>query len=157
MNEAYGNTLFCEDIRQEVMNKLSLIGVLGHEIIFLAPFPQTLPKLGFHMDVRFPVEKPVNDVRLLIYFPGDAEDAPTINQVLPWKSGEPSTEPLPFPDAARSFAFIQHFVLSSVLIKQEGYIRVRIVHDEKRIRIGALKVSQAPPESQAAPTAPEMP
>jgi hypothetical protein len=149
MSEAFGITVFCDDIRREVDNKTSLIGVYGDELVLFTPPPIVLPKLGFHIDVRFPTDNIVDEnVNLLVYFPGDAEDAPRINEVIPWKSGEPPTEPPPFPDAVPAFHFLQYHVLSPVEIHTEGFIRVRLLYSGHRIRVGALKVVYKPPGSE---------
>jgi hypothetical protein len=140
MSDPFGLTLFCDDIRREVNNKISLIGVYSAELVVFSPFPVSLPKLGFHIDVRFTAEQPVMDeVTLLIYLPGDVDSAPTINQVIPWKHHSQTDEELP-PDVISVSNFLYSFVLSPIILKQAGFIRVRILHGEQRIRVGALEV-----------------
>lgn len=44
MTGAHMVALFCDDVRNEVGNKLSLMGVYGQDLL-LREFPTTLPKL----------------------------------------------------------------------------------------------------------------
>jgi hypothetical protein len=149
MKEAHGITIFCDDIRRERDNKTSLIGVYGDELILFTPPPVVLPKLGFHIDARFPIDNVIDeDVNLVIYFPGDPEEAPRINEKIPWKSGEPPAK-IPFPDAVPAFHFLKYYVLSPVEIREVGHIRVRLLYSGHRIRVGALHVVYQSPKAEA--------
>jgi hypothetical protein len=148
MSEPFGITIFCDDIRREADNKTSLIGVYGDELILFTPPPVVLPKLGFHIDARFPIDNVIDeDVNMVIYFPGDPEDTPRINEKISWKSGQPPAE-IPFPDAVPAFHFLKYYVLSPVEIREEGYIRVRLVYSNRRIRVGALRVLHQLPKAE---------
>lgn len=52
---------FCDDIRQEVGNKLSYLGVYGPNLI-VPSFPTTLLKLCAALSVRVPAESPPKQV-----------------------------------------------------------------------------------------------
>jgi hypothetical protein len=60
--ERFATTLFCDDVRQEVGNKVSLMGCYGHEL-FVEKFPIALPKLCGHVRVVTPIERPFLTVR----------------------------------------------------------------------------------------------
>ncbi|MET4160496.1 hypothetical protein ABIE61_000310 [Marinobacterium sp. MBR-111] len=52
--------LFCDDIRQEISGKVSLIGMYGTHM-YVPVMPIKLPKLCVHFSLRFPlVHKPVD-------------------------------------------------------------------------------------------------
>jgi hypothetical protein len=48
---------FCDDVRQEIGNKFSLMGCYGTDL-YVPAFPFTLPKLCAFVHVRTPRERP---------------------------------------------------------------------------------------------------
>lgn len=72
---------FCDDIRQEIGNKVSLMGCYGHSMV-VGTLPVVLPKLCAHVKVYTPINRPFArlSVRLLreeellgeMQFPPDA-------------------------------------------------------------------------------------
>src|SRR5260221_12989855 len=79
MIEPTGFTIFCDDIREEVNGKVSLIGCYGADLRILGnQFPILLPKLGFHITVRVPSDGPNLPLKIMIYFPGQPDDQPVL-------------------------------------------------------------------------------
>lgn len=58
---------YCDDIRQEVGSKISLIGCYGSELHIGAPLPVVLPKLCTFVRARTPLERPFKAGVLRIY------------------------------------------------------------------------------------------
>ena len=143
--EPFGTTVFCDDIRFETFNKISLVGIYGPELIHFSKFPLWLPKFGIYISVRFPGNYKIDGAKFLMYFPGDPEDAPTSTIDLPWKTDgiSPMPDPKDFPDLINVYGFNQHFIFSPITIKQAGYIRIRILEGTNRIKIGVLKLREA--------------
>jgi hypothetical protein len=54
---------FCDDVRQEIGNKFSLMGCYGSDL-FVPAFPITLPKLCVFVHVRTPREHPFERLTL---------------------------------------------------------------------------------------------
>jgi hypothetical protein len=150
--QSYGMTIFCDDIREELSGKISLIGVYGGDLVVNAPFPLWLPKICFLINAFFNPELTIKSPQLIIYFPGDAEDAPTVHADLPWNA-EPVTGDPAFPDAQPSINFRAQLIMGAVSLREEGYIRVRITHKNERIRVGALKLISRPANETASQTA----
>jgi len=150
MIEPTGFTIFCDDIREEVNGKLSLIGCYGADLrIFGSPLPILLPKLGFHITIRLPTDGPNLPLKIMIYLPGQPDDQPalTADATIPDELiAEHKSQPRdPKWDALIGSEPVfrgvrQHFVLSPVAIIEEGLIRVRLLYGDTRIRAGALKV-----------------
>jgi hypothetical protein len=46
MKEPYGVTIFCDDVRDELFNKKTLIGVYTGELLIGGEFPALLPTFG---------------------------------------------------------------------------------------------------------------
>jgi hypothetical protein len=58
-------TIFCDDIRQEIGGKLSLIGIYSGAL-FVPAFPATLPKLCLLVKVLTPADDPLRVLKLRI-------------------------------------------------------------------------------------------
>lgn len=57
---------YCDDVRQEIGNKISLIGCYGSDILISA-FPTFLPKLCVVVKVRTPVDQPFDKGVVRLY------------------------------------------------------------------------------------------
>jgi hypothetical protein len=158
--DPYGIAIFCDDIREETGGKISLVGCYGPDMRFEGvPFPLVYPKIGIYVTARLPFSA-TPPIRILVYFPGDSEEAPTMTVDMPLPE-EFKTEPdiVRYPpdplmprDSKRQHGFRRHFVLSPVIIAQEGFIRVRMMYGDQRIPLGALRIRNVP-ASEAAPAA----
>ena len=61
----YVHTIWCDDIRQEVGNKISFMGVFAGDIL-LPAVPAALPRLGVHTWVVSPIDKPIESLQLQV-------------------------------------------------------------------------------------------
>ena len=52
--EAYGITVFCDDIRHEINGKMTLVGCYSSELNFSGPAPGVLPTFSALVSLRFP-------------------------------------------------------------------------------------------------------
>lgn len=68
MSNSFGVSIFCDDIRYEQGNKVSLMGCYGPELHVHTPLPVVLPKLGVLVQARFPIG-PLPDIHASIYMP----------------------------------------------------------------------------------------
>jgi len=50
--------IFCDDIRQEVGNKLSILGIYEGDIVFSVPPPAALPKFGIIVWLQTDIDNP---------------------------------------------------------------------------------------------------
>lgn len=53
-DEAYGITVFCDDIRHEINGKMTLVGCYASELNFSGPPPGVLPTFAALVHLRFP-------------------------------------------------------------------------------------------------------
>ena len=146
-----GNTIFCDDIRQEVAGKISVMGIYGAELNVFSSFPTVLPKLCLVVMARFPLEQTITNPKLQIYLPEDDETPSILLELPDWPVTKEQTEQkseLPFPDALQLNSRFSFHTLSPFFIRQEGWLRVRVLTDEGRLKVGALKIKSTPnPES----------
>jgi hypothetical protein len=144
--EPYGTALFCDDVRYEVNGKISLIGIYGPDLVVLGDLPTILPRFWISMFAYFPPDRSVRDVKMLVYLPGDPEDGPSIKLDLPWSLEPQLDKKPPYADALASLYLRHQTGLTMVQLKEEGYIRVRLVHGKQRIRAGALRIRRQDPD-----------
>ena len=145
LNLPFGYTIFCDDLRQEVGNKVSLMGIYNGVMVLgsaEAPvtFPTMLPKIALSINLT---EKPSDvpkELEIRVYLPGDTDEEPTQKIVIPigeeLKSrglGKSESD-----DAVVQFG--ANMVISPFHIKEPGSIKVRAFRDGKALRMGALKV-----------------
>jgi hypothetical protein len=139
MNKPDGYTIFCDDIRQEVGNKCSLMGVYGPEMYLSQPFPSGLPRMGFHVVFKEDLAAPLKDMTLCIFLPGDPDSTPTYRADIERSSMkiEPS-DLTPGPSTWRLMSL--NVILTPVALKQEGRIKVRMLIGDDVVKLGALGV-----------------
>jgi hypothetical protein len=132
--EPHGQTIFCDDIRQEVGNKFSLMGVFQGDMLVNAPFPAALPRLGLYITYTEALNEPLTNMTLIVYVPGDTEDKPSFTIPIEWPEDAADT-----PDNKIRQIKMQ-FVLTPIVFKEPGRIRVRMDKRGTVVKLGSLKV-----------------
>ncbi len=136
----FAHAVYCDDVRQEVGNKISLIGVY-HGKLFLPQFPVVLPKLGIALWVRTPATKPFRKLgfRVLI---GDNQlvNVPVDQSIVDsYLSMEPTTDP------EKISMFHTSLIMSPVPLDGPTTIRVRVDTEDEELKAGALEIELAAP------------
>jgi hypothetical protein len=160
---AFGHVTFCDDIRLEQGGKVTLVGVYPNSMFVHGQFPFQLPKFGMLVSYSQRLDAPRGPVELQIFLPGDPDDAPTI------KGDLAMDDVVGDPDLAKRFerpglpavkyAHVgMHIVSAPMILKSEGQIRVVAIREGGEIRLGSLRVMQAPDATGAAsePSAPSV-
>ncbi len=131
-----GNVIFCDDIRFEANGKTIFIGVYTGEIIILGSAPATLP--SFAVMINY-LERPGDldgPVLAKLLGPGDEELACLS---IPVDQARLNFNP-EFKEEDNLILLQMNVTLHNVLIKQEGFIRLRIFCGDTEIRMGSLRV-----------------
>lgn len=142
-----GFVTFCDDIRQEVGGKITLVGCYIGEMTVHGQAPATLAKLGLQAKLVLPAETAPRKIDVRVDFvPGDktlfeatldipeGEHQKALDRVEPDGTGD---EP--------QFVLVQHTILSPLEITGEGRIRVRAVVDGETVKLGSLRIRFNPP------------
>jgi hypothetical protein len=152
-----GHTVFCDDIRVEVGGKLSLIGVYQAVMFVQGEFPITLPKFGLAVRYTEKIGACSDEVKLRVFLPGDAEDAPTIDGIIPVEEirqsaaeerlvsvvgNEGNLPPVEYIHVGSNILF------SPLVLKQPGLIRVRAFCGDNEIKLGNLGIRKTPPGTE---------
>ncbi|MCM2289225.1 MAG: hypothetical protein NDI67_09380 [Sulfuritalea sp.] len=139
--ERFVHAVFCDDIRQEMGGKVSLMGCFQGDL--LVPFlPVALPKLCVFVTVSTPVKRPLKSLKIRIM----QDDAELASLDVP----EGAT-PVPIvEDGVTRFLANAAMVFSPFAISAPTAIRVLVVTEEGEI-IGPRLRIKAMPEQAAVP------
>ena len=140
--EPFMMAIFCDDVRQEVGNKLSYLGIYGPNLIVPA-FPTTLIKLCCVLTVRLPADAPPKSVifRLLrddeVVFEANLTppDGAVETDALAGASGDSA--------ASRCLNITTIAQLVSFQIPKQTPLKARALVDGKELRGGALELQSA--------------
>jgi hypothetical protein len=156
--DAFGSTIFCDDIRTEVDGKYSFIGVYPGGLR-VPTFPTVLPKFG--IGVSFWQRRSAFRVQLSfrVYFPGDEDEKPSVEAKLE-AEGTPEELASSIPEGpAANEGFIvmrANIILTGMLLKAPGALKSRVLRDGVLVPIGSLPIqdsSKPTPEGSALNTA----
>lgn len=146
--EPYGITIFCDDIRSEILGKTTIIGIYGHELLLFSDFPAALPKLGMFVQLRFEPEA-ISSLKIMVYASWIDGNVPIFTKDFPPLSEEVAKAPLETDDKdiAPTMSINFPIILSPVLLPSEGRIKVRVEINGRIVKAGTLKItkSAAPP------------
>ncbi len=144
-SEAYGTTVFCDDIRYETNGKLTLIGCYTGEMNFSGPAPGLLPNFGALVNLRVPINVEINTIKLCVYL----ELASSRDEIFSTeieitdeqrKSAFAGTENERPEDKVLSMTFPLHW--SPLPVNEKGRIKVRAYLDNDiEVRLGTLKMN----------------
>lgn len=129
--------VFCDDIRDEVSGKKSLIGCYG-PVMEVGAFPASLSKLCIHSIIQTPGDKPFREVKLVVLRDDDvlAEGDIPIQMQVPGST-------------ASMLRMDVEFVFSPVQIEKACTFRVRAFLDGQETRGLALEVREMSASNQS--------
>lgn len=128
---------FCDDIRQEVGNKYSLIGCYGNEMI-VDNIPAVLPKLCAHIRVITPSDRPLAQltIRAILNDETLAEiEMPVTNMIDDFKKKASES------DLGR-MTFLAMIVLSPLSVAEPGKIQIEAETEDGIIHGSFLKIRE---------------
>jgi hypothetical protein len=131
----HGTTIFCDDIRFEVGNKVTFVGVYGTDL-FVRDFPITLPKLCLAVKLVAPYESAYSQVEIKVFKDDEviAQGAISNSDDLSAQDREPN-----------SVQFIgATFFLVPLVLDGPCQIKVR-AYDQfgDEVRMGAIRISSS--------------
>jgi hypothetical protein len=136
-------TLFCDDIRQEVGGKLSFIGAYSG-VLFVVGFPVTLPRLCLFVKVVTPAADPLRTLTLRVLRDEEILQEITADEeqlAVACDSVEDMTQE-ELDDRVLTANFV--LVFSPIQFHGPGTLRVRVQTENGEMRGIALKIAQAP-------------
>lgn len=124
---------FCDDIRQEVGNKLSLIGCYGSELL-VEKLPAILPKLCVQAHLSTPLDQPFERATLRAYINGD------ILAELEFPVAAVNARPRADDPTATRMNFTAIMALSPFIFDKEGVVRIEAETESGIVKGGRLRL-----------------
>jgi hypothetical protein len=134
-----GFATFCDDIRDEVGGKYSVIGCYRSNLVTVNPFPLTLPKLGIIVTWLQTLDEAPLPVTLNLYLPGDEAEPSVTGEMDLTQMGPPP--PSDLTDDARYLQAQLRIMLSPVNLKEAGHIRITAKRDGKTVSISRFEIT----------------
>lgn len=147
----YGYAIFCDDIRQEIGGKYSIMGIYSKMILLhQTTYPVTLSRLGVAAALIESIDQLPKVVDIQAFLPGAADDSPTQQfaiQISDLKREADKFEATPeknkFLTAHINFAF------APITFREDGPLRIIAVRDGEPFQLGKIHVKLAPPPPEA--------
>ena len=136
----FAYSIFCDDIRNELNGKISLMGVFG-SLMYLPEFPAVLPKLCAVLTASTPTDKPFKTVS----FKGTMDENVIFEIALDSNQMEQMRQQSGgLIDDPKGFEAKAMVVLSPLHLETPTKIKISIVADGEEIDCGGLQISKAP-------------
>ena len=136
-SERFVLTLYCDDIREEVGGKISLIGCYGSELVVSQPAgPVVLPKLCAHVRIVTPIDRPIRRVTIRALVNG--EILAEVNA--PGSSGTELPAPAITADARTQSVNAMLVFAPFVVGETDGVLRVVVETEEGLIEGNGLRL-----------------
>ena len=129
------HSIFCDDIRQEIGGKYSLIGCYNAELILQAVLPAALPKLCCAIRLVTPIDCPFVGV-VFRAFAGDKLLAESNAMSLSSKD-VPKTDG---GEAAKHLVLSAHMTFSPLLIEDSHVLRIEAETEDESFECGRLMI-----------------
>ena len=139
MTPAFLTTVFCDDVRNEIGNKLSFMGIYGPNIL-LNEFPAVLPRFCVVMSLQLPAETQSDAVTFCLY-----KDDQEIGRAEASISEARKTAPT-VPDSDEERRLTIRFIAQMTSLQLDGPCRLkaRAEVDGETIKGGSLIVEKIP-------------
>lgn len=136
VNAPYVFCLYADDIRQEVSEKVSLMGIYQGGMNVAGPAPQALPKLVVSAFFNTPVDYPVSDVSIDVVL-GDE----VLQKIaLPSETVREAQASLRKNPTVRHLSMQMVCVLQPLVITGDGTLRVRVRADSETFESNGLEI-----------------
>lgn len=140
--EARGYTIFCDDIRNEVGGKLTLVGCYTGEMVHEGEYPLALPKLALSVQLLMPPDNMPRTFELIVdYMPTGQVLFAVSNDLTEIDLGPLLTQPSEAEDEEdRYIALGSNITLVPFVVPQDGKLRVRAMLDGQLVKLGSLRI-----------------
>jgi hypothetical protein len=138
----FGYTVFCDDIRREISDKITLVGVYTGDLQLQADTPATLTSLSMLINYFERPGESTEAVKICVFVPGDNPEKPRVNFDLPPDFREIDHQDKDTDDPINGVSL--QITLVGFEVPEVGHIRVRAFRGQDEIRIGSLRILSKP-------------
>lgn len=152
-----GDTVFCDDIRQETNNKRIYVGVYSGEMTVYGTAPAALAKLALAITYVESHKEIGPPATLKVYAPdGEGGDAQVARVEIPIEQMAKIPRPQDVSEADAIISAVMIVELVPLVLKGPGHIKVRVEREGKEHRIGSMRIkfdptASLPPDEQLPP------
>lgn len=139
-------TIWCDDIRMEVGNKMSLMGIYSAELL-VPTFPFVLQKLCLSCKISADIKKPFKQLKIVVSKNDEVVAEIDMTESVLQQSAESnhkSAESNHIKDNAKFIAVQSFFVLGQMTIDKPVTFRAKAISDTDVIKGHGLRVELAP-------------
>ena len=136
-------TLFCDDIRQEVAGKMSFIGVYSGSL-FVHQFPAVLPKLCLAVKVLAPAGDPITEMKLQVLKDEEVLQEIALDEQQLTAASESTDEDADSSSQLRVQMAQFMLAFSPIQFEAPCTLKVRVQADGEELRGVGLKVDRMP-------------
>jgi hypothetical protein len=129
--------IFCDDIRNETGNKISLMGIYAGNMIFSTPPPVVIPKFGIVLLVISDIGDEPDRMTITVSVP------PEQTELLKWEVQKPSQ--IEHTEGATKLQIRALLTLGPLQITEQGSIEVIVDTGRETIRAGRLPINFTSP------------
>lgn len=139
----YAYSQFCDDVRQEIGNKVSLMGIYGGQLI-VADVPFAMPKLCCVITCTTPADQPFSSLNFRVSADGTEVargelPSDAFTQAVPQFLANSTPD-----DPIKRYGLSLTLVLSPYLIQKAHLIKTYVIADGEELIAGRLNVMVTP-------------
>ena len=139
----YGHVVFCDDVRQEIDGKLTLVGVYNSNLTVFGGFPAVLPKLCVVVWLNGPLANFLTCTKITLV-------GEPLGDVRPELNLREMSKPSFVPEGATRRQFIAVLPLAPCTLSEAGIMIVNAETEAGILSIGKLRITAASPEASPA-------
>ena len=146
-----GFVVFCDDVRQELTGKVTMVGVYTGQMVFTGSLPVTLPQIC--AVTTFRLAPPAEQIKPIIRIFQSGRDESLFEMEVEIAAAQPSDFPAQVeqdPDAVKFLQMIITAQLQGLVITEPCTLKVRAFVGDDEIRLGALQILVVPLETTEA-------
>lgn len=144
----YGSVLFCDDIREEVGSKTTLVGCYGADIVIGEVLPTSLPKFGMCCRLVFDKFTEKKTAVIIVAMPDETVSTAAFRVPLELDPETLTQKGLIASDPENPRYLITCNIIGGPFaFANEGLIQVFLQDDALPIRIGVIRVRSTPKSS----------
>lgn len=151
-----GSVVFCDDVRQEVTGKLTLVGVYAGHMMLTANLPVALPQIC--AVTTFRLAPPTEQIKAVFRIFKSGQNEPLFEMEADIPAAQPSDFPPTAadqdPDAVKFLQMIITAQMQNLIITEPCTLKVRAFIGDDEIRLGALRISVTPLDTADSVTTP---
>lgn len=130
--------IFCDDIRQEVGNKNSFMGIYDTDLIIYAPAPITLPKFAMVVWLICDIDDTPRSFTVTLFGP------PGRTQLVNGEAHSPEAQ-LPTVEGATKFTAKMALQMANLQLLEPGRLEAVVQTERETLRAGWLAIKFEPP------------